>query len=40
MKDPKPFGGWIARWGWKVILILATIAALVRVWQMWESMDR
>jgi hypothetical protein len=38
MKDPTPFDQWLARWGWKIILILATIAALVRAWQMWQHM--
>jgi hypothetical protein len=31
---------WMARWGWKALLILMVIAALVRAWDMWRHLPR
>jgi len=40
--DPKakvcsPGESWMRRWGWRAILVLTTVAALVRAWQMWRG---
>jgi hypothetical protein len=37
MGAPNRFDRWVWTWGWKIILVLLVISALVRVWQMWEQ---
>jgi hypothetical protein len=37
MSGPNRLDQWMRAWGWKVIIVLMVVSALVRIWQMWEQ---
>ncbi len=40
MWQPGQFDRWVRTWGWRVILVLLVVMAIIRFWQMWPHRAR